>query len=82
MLSAVGKRILVQPLEIQGQTIIITNQKPQRYKVIKIGDEVTKVSENDEVYLDKYAGCEIEHEKEKFIVIDEGNILAKVDINK
>lgn len=78
-IKAVGKRILVQPLETtQGAGLIIAHKKPTQFAVISIGDEVTKVSVGDTIYLEKLYGVEIEHDKEKYLVIDESSILAKV----
>jgi co-chaperonin GroES (HSP10) len=80
MLTPIGKRLIIQPCEITpNHKIIVTNQKPKSFKVIAIGDEVTKVKPDNIIYLDKYAGTEIEHEDDKFMVIDESSILAKVD---
>ena len=78
MLTPIGKRILVKPEE-ETQQIIVVNTKPKRFSIISIGDEVTKVKPGQIVYLDKYSGAEIEHEKEKFMVIEEYQILAKID---
>jgi len=78
MLKPVGKRIIVKPVEIKAGSLIVTNAKPSQYTVMAIGDEVTKVMPNDIIYLEKHYGAEIEHEKEKFLVIEEGSILAKV----
>jgi len=79
MLSAVGKKILIQPIEVQNQgKILLHNQKPSQFKVIAIGDEVTKVAINDVIYLEKHYGVEIEHQGVKYSVIDESSILAKL----
>lgn len=80
MLTPVGKRIIVKPIEQKQGALILTNQKPSQYQVIAIGDEVTKVKPNNTIYLEKHYGAEIEHEKEKFLVIEENSILAKLDI--
>jgi co-chaperonin GroES (HSP10) len=79
MLTPLGKRIIIQPLELPKGSLLITNSKPTQFKIVAIGDETSKVSIGDIVYLDKFAGCEIEHNKEKFIVVEEAQILAKVD---
>jgi chaperonin GroES len=82
MLSAVAKRILVKPIEEkQKGTLLLTNQKPTQFTVITVGDEVTKVKPNDIVYLEKHYGVEIEYENDKFLVIEESSILAKVTID-
>jgi chaperonin GroES len=78
MLTPVGKRILVKPVEVKHGTLLITGQKPTQFHVIAIGDEATKVKAGDTIYLEKHYGAEIEHEKEKYLVIDESSILAKL----
>lgn len=79
MLTPLGKRILVKPVEAKQGTLLIANQKPTQFNVVAIGDEVTKVKTGDIIYLDKHYGAEIEHEKEKFLVITEETILARLD---
>jgi co-chaperonin GroES (HSP10) len=79
MISAVGKRILIQPLVEQKSALILTNQKPSKYLVCSIGDEVTKVKPGNIIYTDKIYGTEIEHEGNKYLVIEEMCILAKLD---
>lgn len=79
MLTPVGKRIIVKPVEVKAGALLLTNQKPTQFLVISIGDEVTKTKAGDTIYLEKHYGAEIEHEKEKYLVIDESSILAKLD---
>jgi co-chaperonin GroES (HSP10) len=79
MLTPVAKRILIQPVEVKHGTLLLTNQKPSQFKVIAIGDEVTKVKPDNIIYLEKHYGVEIEHESVKYFVIDESSILAKID---
>ena len=79
MLTPVAKRVLIKPIEQKNTKLVVTNLKPLQFTVIAIGDEVTKVKAGNVIYLEKYYGVEIEHEKEKFLVIDESCILAKLD---
>jgi len=79
MLTPVGKRLLVKPIEFKHEKLIVSGQKPTQFSVIAIGDEVTKVKPSNTIYMDKYSGVEIEHEKEKYLVVDESSILAKLD---
>lgn len=80
MLMPVAKRVLIQPIhDDKNGVIIITNKKPIQYSVIAIGDEVTKVRPGNIIYLEKHYGVEIDHEGEKYLVIDEASILAKLD---
>jgi co-chaperonin GroES (HSP10) len=78
MLTPIAKRILIQPIEVKHGTLLLTNQKPSQFKVIAVGDDVTKVKADDVIYLEKHYGVEIEHESVKYFVIDESSILAKV----
>lgn len=79
MLIPVAKRVIIKPIEVKHGTLLVTNQKPSQYTVIAIGDEVTKVVPGNIIYLEKHYGVEIDHEGEKFLVIDEQCILAKID---
>ena len=79
MLVPIGKRIIVKPVEIKAGNLVLMHAKPIQFHVIAIGDEVTKVKISDTIYLEKHYGIEIEYEKEKFLVIDEISILAKLD---
>ena len=78
MLIPLGKKIIVRPIEQKHGTLLVAGLKPLQFHVIAIGDEVSRVKAGDNIYLDKYAGVEIEHEKEKFMVVEESNILAKL----
>lgn len=78
MLMPVAKRLIIKGVEAKPGTILLSNQKPSQYQVIAVGDEVTKVKPNDIIYLEKHYGIEIDHETEKYLVIDEGSILAKI----
>ena len=79
MLTPIGKRIIVKAVEQEHGKLIVSGVKPTQHRVITIGDEVTKVDPEDIIYLDKHHGAEIEHEKEKFLVIEENSILARLD---
>jgi co-chaperonin GroES (HSP10) len=78
MLTPVAKRVLIKPIEQKHGTLYIPSQKPSQFTVIAIGDEVTKVKPGNIIFLEKHYGVEIEHENEKFQVIDESSILAKI----
>ena len=78
MLKPVGKRVLIQGVIGNTGNIILT-QKPTKFLVIAIGDDVTKVKPDDIIFLEKHFGVEIDHEKEKYLIIDEMSILAKLD---
>lgn len=87
-LQPIGKRVLVKPQEKEEKTkgglyipdTAADDKKPSQGTVIKLG--VTKkehkfsVKEGDVVYFKKYSPEEIEVDGEKFLIIDEEEILA------
>lgn len=78
MLKTLGKRVLIKPVEMKAGALFISGAKPVQYHVMGIGDETTKVAVGDVIYLEKHYGAEIEHDKEKYLVVEEASILAKV----
>ncbi len=78
MLKPLGKRVLVRPIEMKAGALFISGAKPVQYEVMGLGDEVTKVAVGNIIYLEKHYGAEIEHDKQKFLVVEEASILAKV----
>lgn len=78
MLMPVGKRIIVKPVEHTQGTLILTKQAPSQYEVVMASADVESVKPRDIVYIESHHGVKIEHEKEAFIVISEGSILAKI----
>jgi co-chaperonin GroES (HSP10) len=79
MLTPIAKKILIKPLEQKQGNIILTNQKPKKFKIVAIGDEVTKVKIGDTIYLENHYGVEIEEDNQKYFIIEENSILAKLD---
>lgn len=79
MLTPIAKRLLVQGVEEKHGTLILSNQKFKKFVVRAIGDEITKVQVGNVIFLEKHYGVEIEDGNEKFLVIDESCILAKLD---
>ena len=78
MLTPVAKRVLIKPIEQQKVGNLIVNQKPVQFTVISVGEECTTVKAGNIVYLEKHYGVEIDYENEKYLVIDESCILAKI----
>ncbi len=79
MLTPIAKRLLIKPVETpKVGSLILTHQKPTQFIVIAIGDEVTKVAPGNVIYLEKHYGVEIEYQDDKYLVIDEASILAKI----
>ena len=93
-LKPLGDRLIVQALEEEETTssgIVLPDtakEKPQRGKVVAVGDGrwdedgekriPLDVSENDEVLYSKYGGTEINVEGEDLLVLRESDVLAKV----
>ena len=88
-----GDRVLVKPLDEtekrQGGIIIpdTAKEKPQQGTVIAVGsgrvDDDGKrvppeVKKGDKVLFGKYSGTEIDIDDEKYLILREGDILAKI----
>ena len=93
-LKPLGDRLIVQALEEEETTasgIVLPDtakEKPQRGKVLAVGDGALSqetgnripldVDEGDEVLYSKYGGTEINVEGEDLLVLRESDVLAKV----
>ena len=93
-LKPLGDRLIVQVLEEEETTasgIVLPDtarEKPQRGKVVAVGDGKpsengkdrvpVEVSEGDEVLYSKYGGTDIVVEGEDLLVLREADVLAKV----
>ena len=93
-LKPLGDRLIVQAIEEEETTasgIVLPDtakEKPQRGKVLAVGDgEVGRgrrkripldVAEGDEVLYSKYGGTEINVEGDDLLVLRESDVLAKV----
>ena len=93
-LKPLGDRVIVQATEEEETTasgIVLPDtakEKPQRGKVLAVGDgKISEdsgnrvpldVEEGDEVLYSKYGGTEITVEGEDLLVLRESDVLAKV----
>ena len=93
-LKPLGDRLIVKAVEedeVTSSGIVLPDtakEKPQKGKVVAVGDgkwddEGEKripldVSEGDEVLYSKYGGTEIKIEGEDLLVLRESDVLAKV----
>ena len=93
-LKPLGDRLIVRALEEEETTasgIVLPDtakEKPQKGKVIAVGDGKVNedtgkrtpldVSEGDEVLYSKYGGTEIKVDGEELLVLRESDVLAKV----
>jgi chaperonin GroES len=94
-LKPLGDRLVVRAIEEEETTaggLLLPNtakEKPQKGKVLAVGDgrvneETGKrtpldVSEGDEVLYSKYGGTEIKVDGEDLLVLRESDVLAKVE---
>jgi chaperonin GroES len=93
-LKPLGDRLIVKPVEEEETTasgIVLPDtakEKPQKGKVIAVGDGKwdedgekripLDVSEGDEVLYSKYGGTEVTVEGDELLVLRESDVLAKV----
>ena len=93
-LKPLGDRLIVQAMEEEDTTaggILLPDtakEKPQKGKVLAVGDgKISEdsgkripldVSEGDEVLYSKYGGTEIKVDGEDLLVLRESDVLAKV----
>ena len=94
-LKPLGDRVLVRPVEEEETTasgIVLPDtakEKPQKGKVLAVGDGKVNedtgkrtpldVAEGDEVLYSKYGGTEITVEGEDLLVLRESDVLAIVE---
>ncbi len=85
-IQPLADRVLVRPAAVEEKTIggiIIPDsakEKPLQGDVIAVGngtkDEAMVLAAGDRVLYGKYAGTEIEHEGEKYLIMRQADILA------
>jgi chaperonin GroES len=94
-LKPLGDRLLVRPVEEEETTasgIVLPDtakEKPQKGKVLAVGDGrydddgekriPLDVAEGDEVLYSKYGGTDITVDGEELLVLRESDVLAKVE---
>ena len=87
-IKPLADRVLVEPVAAETKTasgIIIPDnakEKPQKGKVVAVGngtkDVKMTVSVGDTVLYGKYAGTELQHDGEDYLIMKESDILAIV----
>jgi co-chaperonin GroES (HSP10) len=80
MIQPLAKRIVVEPVfkEKKSDLIFLKDVDPYAFKVIAIGDEVTKVSINDLVIIEYPFHVKIEDIVYK--IVTEDNVVAKITV--
>ena len=87
-IQPLADRVLVKPAAAEEKTvggIIIPDsakEKPLRGTVLAVGngtkDEAMVLKEGDTVLYGKYTGTELEFEGEKYLIIKQSDVLAKI----
>jgi chaperonin GroES len=85
-IKPLADRVLILPVPAEEKTIggiIIPDtakEKPLQGKVVAVGngtkDEEMVIAVGDQVLYGKYAGTEIEHEGEKYLIMRQSDVLA------
>lgn len=83
MMKVLGVKVLLEIIERKEEKngIVIPDsvEKEREYKVIGIGDLVEDLEVGDYVLLAKYTGTEISKDGKDYLIIDEDEILAKIE---
>lgn len=84
-IQPMGARILVKPLEQESKTSSglyipeTAKEKPQTGVVVAVGDdEEIKLKVNDKVLFAKYTGTEFKLDGVEYLLMDCGDVLAKL----
>lgn len=85
-IKPLADRVLVKPTAAEEKTvggIIIPDsakEKPAKGEILAVGagtkDEAMLLKVGDVVLYGKYAGTEVEHEGEKYLIMRQGDVLA------
>jgi len=88
-IQPLADRVLVKPAAAEEKTIggiIIPDsakEKPLRGSILAVGegtkDEPMLLKEGDQVLYGKYAGTELEFDGEKYLIIKQSDVLAKLN---
>lgn len=87
-IEPLGARVLILPLEGESQTaggVLLpetAKEKPQQGTVEAVGNSeemVTDLKVGDRVLFPKYTGTEIKHEGKTYLLMDESDVLARIN---
>lgn len=92
-IKPLGDRVVIKRLEAEEKTksgIVLTSaskEKPQEAEVIAVGSGLVvdgkeikmEVKVGDKVLFSKYAGNEIKHEGQEYIILKQEDILAVIE---
>lgn len=87
-IKPLGERVVIKMVEMEETTksgIILTaaaKEKPQVAEVVAVGpgtkDVTMELAIGDKVVISKYAGTEIKLENEEYIILNQSDVLAKI----
>ncbi|MFN2163135.1 MAG: co-chaperone GroES [Candidatus Promineifilaceae bacterium] len=86
-IEPLGTRVLIRPLDKETTTssgIILpetAKEKPQQGVIEAVGDEeemVSGLAVGDKVLFPKYSGTEIKMDGVEYLIMEEGDILARI----
>lgn len=79
MLQPLGKRVFIEtvPEDEKATTVLLLAKEPTVFKVVAIGDDVTKVNVGDTILLGAYGMQKMEFKGVIYTMIFEENIIAK-----
>ena len=87
-INPLGERVVIKMVEMEETTksgIILTaaaKEKPQVAEVVAVGpgtkDVTMELAVGDKVVISKYAGTEIKLENEEYIILNQSDVLAKI----
>lgn len=87
IIEPLGARVLIRPLDQETTTksgIILpetAKEKPQQGRIEAVGsgeEMVTDLAVGDTVLFAKYSGNEIDVDGTKYIIMEEGDVLARI----
>ena len=88
-IQPLADRVLVKPAAAEEKTVGViiipdsAKEKPLRGEVLAVGngtkDEEMVLKAGDQVLYGKYAGTELELEGEKFLIMRQSDVLAKIN---
>ena len=88
MIQPMGARVLIRPAQKENKTnsgLILpetAKEKPQQGIVEAVGGEddmLTDLAVGDTVIFPKYSGSEIKMDGVEYLIMDEGDVLARVN---
>lgn len=94
MLKPLGDRIVIELTEVEDKTVsgIVlpdsAKEKPQQGKVVAVGSgrilengqhKEVEVKEGNQIIFSKYAGTEVKFEGNKYLILNENDILAIIE---